>query len=296
MKILLFGKNGQVGWELNKVLPRIGEVIALSRQDVDFSRPDELRNVVKQHEPDVIVNAAAYTAVDKAEAEEELALLVNGFAPGVLAEEALNIGALLVHFSTDYVFDGENEAAYSELENPNPINAYGRSKLAGERAIQGAGCDYLILRTSWVYSSRGSNFFLTIVKLAQSREKLTVVADQVGAPTWARLIADGTMKMLEKSMQERGAGTFTSDVYHLTSRGKTSWFGFAREIFTDGGVSAIIKGRPLPLIEPITTEQYPTPAMRPKNSSLDVSKFESRFGMRMPEWDQSLHQFMQTVA
>ena len=226
MKILLFGKNGQVGWELNRSLQPLGEVVALSREEADFSNPESLRKIVSEISPDVIVNAVAYTAVDKAEEEEELAAIINGVAPGILAEEALKINALLIHYSTDYVFDGAKDSPYIETDKPNPINAYGRTKLAGEVVIQSSDCDYLIFRTSWVYASRGHNFLLTMLKLASEREELSIVADQMGAPTTAKLIADTTALSIRQAMGEKQSGNFSSDLYHLATSGSTSWHGF----------------------------------------------------------------------
>jgi len=295
MKILLFGKNGQVGWELNQLLSRMGEVFALGREDADFSEPEALRKTVREYKPDVIVNAAAYTAVDKAEEEQALAMAVNGIAPGVLAEEAKKHDALMVHYSTDYVFDGENETPYIESDLPNPINAYGRSKLEGEKAIQKSGCHFLIFRTSWVYSSRGNNFFLTIIKLARKRQQLNIVADQIGSPTWAGLIADTTLTVLRQVIKEITSERFNSDIYHLTSRGITSWYGFAEQIVNNAGNRAMMSKQVIPVINPISSDEYPTSAERPKNSSLDVSKIEKKFGLQLPEWGKSLDHFMQTV-
>lgn len=225
--ILVLGKNGQVGWELNRVLQPLGKVIALDRSEADLSNPEGLRSQVKKFKPDVIVNAAAYTAVDKAEEEEGVAYSVNGASPGVLAEVCLSLGALLIHYSTDYVFDGSVDQAYIESDSPNPINIYGSSKLAGEQNIQSTGCDYLILRTSWVYASRGSNFLLTILRLASERDELNIVGDQYGAPTSARLIAETTSICIRQSIKERASGVFLSGIYHLTSSGCTTWHGFA---------------------------------------------------------------------
>ena len=271
MKILLFGKNGQVGWELNRSLQPLGEVIALGREEADFSKPESLRNIVRDIAPDVIVNAVAYTAVDKAEEEEILATVINAQAPGVLAEEALKINALLIHYSTDYVFDGTKDGAYTETDMPNPINVYGRSKLAGEQVVQSSGCDYLIFRTSWVYASRANNFMLTMMKLAQEREQLNIVADQIGAPTTARLIADTTILCLQQALKEKTAGVFSSDLYHLTASGQTSWFGFTEEIVKLARNSLNIKLK-LKELKPIPTSSYPTPAKRPKNSQLALTK------------------------
>lgn len=288
MKILLFGKNGQVGWELNRSLLPLGEVFALSRKEADFSNPESLRDIVREIKPDVIVNAVAYTAVDKAEKEEGLAEIINSTAPGVLAEAALEINALMVHYSTDYVFDGTKESPYVETDEPNPLNAYGRTKLAGERVIQSSGCDYLILRTTWVYASRGSNFLRTILRLANNHNELRIVSDQYGAPTWARNIADVTAHVLAGTQQERQAGVFESGVYHLSSRGRTTWYGFsnviiekAQQLDTKGGV---ITERVLP----ITTKDYPLPAQRPMNSQLDSRLLLEHFGLTMPEWQQSV--------
>ncbi|MCK4706055.1 MAG: dTDP-4-dehydrorhamnose reductase [Gammaproteobacteria bacterium] len=287
MKILLFGKNGQVGWELNRSLLPLGEVVALGREDADFSKPDSLRKHVKEINPDIIVNAVAYTTVDKAEENEELANIINGVSPGVLAEEAIKINALLVHYSTDYVFDGTKKSPYVETDEPNPINAYGRTKLAGEQAIQSSGCDYFIFRTSWVYASRGNNFLLTILKLAKEREELSIVADQIGSPTAARLIAETSVLCLYQAMKEKKAGLFTSDLYHLTASGFTSWHGFASEI-----VSAENKALDLQLkvknIKKIPTADYPAPANRPMNSQLSLLKLERVFSVNMPNWQQAL--------
>lgn len=287
MKILLFGKNGQVGWELNRALQPLGEIIALDIDDADFSSPESLRQVVQNINPDVICNAVAYTAVDKAEDDEDLALKINGISPGVLAEEALKISALLVHYSTDYVFDGTKATPYTEEDEPNPINAYGRTKLAGEIAIQSSGCDYLILRTSWVYASRAHNFMLTMLNLAQEREELGIVSDQVGAPTTARLIADTTVLCAHQVMKERVAGIFSSDLYHLTASGHTSWYGFTKEIIRLANQSAKLQ-LTIKDIQAIPTSDYPTPAVRPMNSQLALTKLESVFTLKMPDWKKSL--------
>jgi dTDP-4-dehydrorhamnose reductase len=287
VKILLFGKNGQVGWELNRSMQPLGEIIAVDIEDVDFSEPESLRKIVQDESPDVICNAVAYTAVDKAEDDEELALKINGIAPGVLAEEAKKIGALLVHYSTDYVFDGTKTSAYVETDAPNPINAYGRTKLAGELAVQSSGCDYLILRTSWVYASRANNFMLTMLKLAQEREELGIVFDQVGAPTSARLIAETTLLCLQQATRERLVGVFSSDLYHLTASGHTSWFGFTEEIvkLARNSLNQQLK---LKELKPIPTADYPTPAKRPMNSQLALTKLESIYTVQMPDWKESL--------
>ena len=287
MKILLFGKNGQLGWELNRSLQPLGEIVVLDIEEVDFSEPESLRQIVQDESPDVICNAVAYTAVDKAEENEALALKINGVAPGVLAEEALKLGALLIHYSTDYVFDGTKASPYVETDAPGPVNAYGRTKLAGELAVQSSGCDYLILRTSWVYASRANNFLLTMLKLVQEREELSIVADQIGAPTTARLIADTTILCVQQVMKERLAGVFSSDLYHLTASGHTSWHGFTKEI-----VSLASQNTKLQLtikeLKAIPTSDYPTPATRPMNSRLALTKLESIFTLKMPDWKESL--------
>jgi len=295
MKILLTGRNGQIGWELNRSLIPLGEVIALDRKEADFSNPEELRTIVRDIKPDVIVNAAAYTAVDKAESEEELATLVNGVAPGILAEEAKKIGALLIHYSTDYVFDGTKDKPYVEDDIPRPINAYGRSKLAGERAIQSVEADYLILRTSWIYAARGHNFLQTIIRLAQEQDELSVVSDQIGTPTWARLVAETTACCLHKSATGKGKRTFESGVYHLTSSGETSWFGFAQAI-----VEKWRRQKPEEFVKcdinPTRTIHYPTPAKRPMNSRLDSGRLEKRFEVVMPIWMNAIDLCLQEIV
>ncbi len=287
MKILLFGKHGQLGWELNRSLQPLGEVVALDFGEVDFSEPETLRRVVQEIKPDVICNAVAYTAVDKAEAEEPLALKINGQAPGVLAEEAQKLGALLVHYSTDYVFDGCKNSAYLETDAPNPVNAYGRTKLAGEQAVQATACDHLIFRTSWVYASRANNFLLTMLKLAQERDTLSIVDDQIGAPTAARVIADTTVICLQQAIKEKRANNFSSDLYHLANAGHTSWYGFTQEIIK------LANNRPdmslrIKNLHAIPTSEYPTPATRPMNSRLELAKLESTFSVKMPGWKKSL--------
>lgn len=287
MKILLFGKNGQVGWELNRSLQPLGEVVALGRDGADFSEPESLRQIVQDVNPDIIVNAVAYTAVDRAEEEEELAMKVNGVAVGVLAEEALKLDALLVHYSTDYVFDGTKTEPYLEEDEPGPINAYGRTKLAGELAIQASGCDHLIFRTSWVYASRGHNFLLTMLRLAQEREELSIVSDQVGSPTSARLIADTSLLCIKQASNEKHNGIFSSGIYHLTASGHTSWHGFTKEI-----VRLATGSLKLPLtirgINAIPTSAYPAPAKRPMNSRLELTKLESVFKVKIPDWKNAL--------
>lgn len=294
MKILLTGSTGQVGWELERTLMPLGEVIAVTRSQANLADLNALRAIIQQHQPDVIVNPAAYTAVDKAESEQELAFLINAEAPGVLAEETKKIGALLVHYSTDYVFDGGKNTLYTEDDTTNPINVYGQSKLAGEKAIQALEGDYLILRTSWVYASRGNNFLKTILRLAIEREELKIVADQIGSPTWARLIAESTAHIIRQSILERQTNCFHSDVYHLTSSGETSWHGFAQKIVDivreQGKVELKMRA-----IHPIPTTDYPLPAKRPTNSRLSNDRLEQHFGLTLPSWDNALRLCMQEL-
>jgi len=280
MKILIFGSGGQVGTELQRTLPALGEVVALDQRDADLTDLENLRAVLYAHAPEVIVNAAAYTAVDKAEGDEALAHTINAEAVGVMADYARHNGSLLVHYSTDYVFDGEITGAYIETDVTNPLSVYGKSKRAGEEAVQQAGCHHLIFRTSWVYSAHGSNFIKTILRLAKERDALNIVADQIGAPTSAELIADVTALALAAYQ----ADILPEGMYHLTASGETSWHGFARYVVD----RAIAKGATLKLdatkIHAITTEEYPLPAKRPKNSRLDNSRLTDRLGFQMPDW------------
>jgi dTDP-4-dehydrorhamnose reductase len=294
MKILLTGCNGQVGWELSRTLLPLGAVLPLSRPQLDLADLNGLRLVVQQYKPDVIVNAAAYTAVDKAETEQALAFRINAEAPGVLAEEAQKSGALLIHYSTDYVFDGTKQGAYTENDTTHPINVYGQSKLAGEKAIQTIGGDHLILRTSWVYAARGNNFLKTVLRLAAEREELNIVDDQIGSPTWARLIAETTAHVLKQSLLERQQGRFSSGVYHLTSAGETSWYGFANaivEIARQQG-NPTLKNR---VINPILTTAYPLPAARPANSRLSTERLQHRFQLEPPLWTETLKLCMEEI-
>lgn len=294
MRILLTGCNGQVGWELNRTLSPLGEILPLNRLQLDLADLSGLRQTVQKYSPDVIVNAAAYTAVDKAETEQALAFRINAEAPGVLAEEANKSGALLIHYSTDYVFDGGKSSAYMEEDTPHPINAYGHSKLAGEKAIQAIGGDHLILRTSWVYAARGNNFLKTILRLAAEREVLNIVDDQIGSPTWARLIAETTAHMLRQSLFERLQGRFSSGIYHLTSTGETSWYGFANaivEIARQQG-SLTLKNR---TINPIPATHYPLPAPRPINSRLSTERLQQHFQLELPSWTDALKLCMEDI-
>ncbi len=271
-RILLAGRNGQVGWELERTLAPLGEIRACDHSSLDLADADRIRSAVRAFKPDVIVNAAAYTAVDQAEAEPELAEAINGTAPGILAEEAKRLGALLVHYSTDYVFDGTKPTPYTEADAPNPLGVYGRSKLAGEQAVQAVGGDHLILRTSWVYGLRGRNFLLTIMRLAGEKPLLRIVGDQVGAPTWCRNIAETTAALLASPQGPRG-------LFHLTAGGTTSWHGFAAAIVAARGATA--------RVEEITTADYPLPARRPANSRLDCGALRAQ-GIALPDWQDQL--------
>jgi dTDP-4-dehydrorhamnose reductase len=279
LKILLTGKTGQVGWELARLLPALGELRATDRNEIDLSEPDSIRRAVRETRPDLIVNAAAYTAVDKAESETGPALRINGEAPGVLAEEAKRLGALLVHYSTDYVFDGEKAGAYVETDTPNPVSAYGSSKLAGERAVAASGCRHLIFRTCWVYAPRGRNFLLTILKAARERPELKVVDDQFGAPTSSGAIAQATKLAIAAG---RGQG-----IYHLSAAGRTSWHGFAQAIVEGAGLKTPVR--------PIPSSEYPVPARRPRNSMLDNSKLKKEFGIALPDWSDGLREVLPQV-
>lgn len=286
MKIVLLGSNGQVGFELARSLLPLGEVIALNRSQADLTNLENLRASIQTIRPDMIVNAAAYTAVDKAESERELAFVINAQAVEVLAQEAKNLNALLIHYSTDYVFDGTKTTSYFEKDATNPLNVYGESKLAGELAIQKSGVDYLIFRTTWVFAARGQNFVNSILRLASEREELNIVADQMGAPTWARLIADTTAHCLRQAQSERNEKTFESGIFNLTNSGETSWFGFTEKIVEFARAKNVeLKNR---VINPIPTSEYPTPAKRPANSRLNTEKLSQRFHVKMPLWEETL--------
>lgn len=288
-RILLIGKNGQVGWELERTLALLGKVIAIDRKVVDLAKPDTIVAAVREMKPDIIVNAAAYTAVDKAESEPDLAMAINGIAPGIMAEEARRLNALLIHYSTDYVFDGAKNGAYTEQDVPNPQSIYGKTKLAGEQAVQAVNGSYIILRTSWVYGGRGKNFLRTILRLAQERDELRIVDDQLGAPTWSRMIAEATAQILSQVfsplIHDPSRLTELSGVYHLTSAGQTSWFGFASAIVEH----AIHQGEGFsPRMLPIPTTEYPLPAARPQNSVISNDKLQNAFGLSLPDWQAAL--------
>jgi dTDP-4-dehydrorhamnose reductase len=294
VKLLVTGADGQVGWELRRSLLPLGDVIAMDRNACDLSRPQDLPRIIREIHPDILVNAAAYTAVDKAEEEEALATMINGAAVGVIAEEARKLGSLLIHYSTDYVFDGTKAVPYTEDDAPHPINAYGRSKLAGERAIEQCGGDHLILRTSWVYAARGRNFLNTVLRLARERDELRIVADQIGAPTWAREIADATASVARQARQEAEQGDFKSDIFNVTAAGATSWFGFAEAIVAQTELRPGAQTRPRVL--PISSADYPVPAARPKNSRLAGDRVRQRFGIALGDWKQGVVRCMVEMA
>jgi dTDP-4-dehydrorhamnose reductase len=277
VRILLTGGNGQVGWELERALPALGAVIATDRAALDLADFDAIRRAVRKANPELIVNAAAYTAVDRAESEPGLAMRINGDAPRVLAEEAKRLGALLVHYSTDYVFDGTLDRPYREDDAPNPISVYGASKLAGEQAVRKSGCRHLIFRTSWVYGPRGNNFYRTIARAAREKPQLRVVSDQIGAPTSSGAIARATVRVLGLSL---AAPSAESGTFHMTAGGETTWHGFAEAIVA-------LEGLNTPVVA-IRSDEYPTTARRPRNSRLDNARLHSTFAVALPEWRDGL--------
>jgi dTDP-4-dehydrorhamnose reductase len=288
-KILIFGRVGQVGWELRHKLACLGQVSSVDFPEVDFSKPDTIREAIRAAEPTVIVNAAAYTAVDKAEATPDPAWALNAMGPGVIAEEAKRLGALMVHYSTDYVYDGSKPGPWVETDLPGPLNVYGETKLAGDEAIAAAGGDYLILRTSWVYGARGANFLLTMLRLAKERPELRIVNDQTGSPTTSECIAQATANILAQVLSPGGDGMAgRSGVYHLTNSGATTWFGFAKEFLTKQPVC--------PKLTPIPASEYPVPARRPVNSVLSCEKLAETFGVHMPSWEHALELVLETLA
>jgi dTDP-4-dehydrorhamnose reductase len=293
-RILIFGRIGQVGWELRHKLACLGQVSSVEYPEVDFTNPDSIRSAVRAVEPAVIVNAAAYTVVDKAESELQRATAINATGPGVLAQEAKRLGGLLVHYSTDYVFDGSKLTPWVETDAPNPLNAYGRTKLAGDQAIQASDCDHLIFRTSWVYGARGNNFLLTMLRLGKERAELRIVDDQIGSPTSSECIAQATSDVLAQVLAPGATGIQgRSGIYNLTSNGETSWFGFAKAILTE---AAVRFGSPLPNLVPILTANYPTPAKRPANSRLSCQRLEQTFGVSLPHWEQALSLVLDTLT
>lgn len=286
MRILIFGKDGQVGRELSRTLAPLGENRALGRADVDLTEPRAVRDAIRACRPTLIVNAAAYTAVDKAESEYDLAHAINAAAPQVMADEAAAQDAWLIHYSTDYVFDGSAERAYVEHDLPNPLNVYGMTKLEGERAITASGAKHVILRTSWVYGVYGRNFVKTMLRLARERDELSIVDDQFGAPTWSRMIAETTACIVSRLDR---IGTAAQGIYHMTAGGKTSWRRFAEAIFDGAEIERS------PRVLPITTAAYPTPARRPLNSMLDNSKLQTTFALAQPDWHHCLRLCLQDM-
>ena len=293
MNILLFGKNGQVGWELQRALAPLGRVVALDRNSTEYAGDltdlDGIAATIKALAPDVIVNAAAYTAVDKAEADVALADRINHQAVAVMAQAAKPLGALLVHYSTVYVFDGSGDAAWMETNATVPLSVYGQSKLAGENAILASGCAHLIFRTSWVYAARGNNFAKTMLRLATEREQLNVISDQIGAPTGADLISDVTAHAIRATLNNPALG----GVYHLAAAGKTSWHGYAQFVID----TARAQGRAFKVnaIHPIPTTQYPTPATRPLNSRLNTEKLTAAFGLNLPDWQTGVARMLEEI-
>lgn len=285
-RILLIGAGGQVGWELRRTLAPLGEIIAVRRDRLDLTQADTIRACLADLRPDLIINAAAYTAVDKAEEEPEQARVINGDAPGILAETARQQGAAFIHYSTDYVFGGESACPYHETDIPRPLNIYGQTKLAGEQAIAAVGGAYLILRSSWVYALRGRNFLLTMRRLAQEREVVKVVDDQWGTPTWSRLIAEGTAHIVAQSRgQIQDFISQRAGIYHLSCGGRTTWYGFARAVWGHLEHSMASMAR----LEAIPTSGYPTPAQRPLFSCLDNTQVRNTFGIQLPDWKEGLN-------
>lgn len=283
-KILITGKGGQIGWELQRALATLGHLVACDRQMCNLERPDQAVKLIRDVRPEIIVNAAAYTAVDKAESDAEAAMQVNGKAPGILAEEAKKLNAVFVHYSTDYVFNGNSgNVPYEEEDEAHPLNVYGRTKLAGEKAVAEVGGKAFVFRTSWVYGNRGKNFLLTILKLAKERDQLKIVMDQVGAPTWSRMIAHGTAHVLMRFLanpDEKLCG-----MYHMSAAGQTTWYGFAEAILH---LAAKKEGLKVPEVMGIPSYEYPLPAKRPQYSVLSNQKIQTHFGLYMPSWDEML--------
>jgi len=309
-RFLILGGNGQLGWELQRSLSPLGEVIAIDRRGMvtfnmpmtdmdstkpfcgDLGRPDELRGTIRRLKPDVVVNAAAYTAVDRAETEPAVAYAINAVAPGAIALECAEIDCCLIHYSTDYVFDGMGSTPWDEASRPSPLNVYGQTKLEGERQIGASGCRHLVLRTSWLYSARGSNFALRILGLARERSSLSVVADQIGAPTRADLLADITAHAVRVALNDSGA----SGVYHVAASGETSWYGFASTLIERARLRGWTLGLSEGGLRPIPSSEYATPARRPLNSRLDCRRLERTFGLRMPSWESGAARLLDELA
>jgi dTDP-4-dehydrorhamnose reductase len=304
-RILITGATGQVGWQLQRTLAPLGKVTACTRTELDLSDPEAAGKFVRDLSPDIVVNAGAYTAVDKAESDAELANAVNALSPTRMAAEVARLGGLLIHFSTDYVFDGEKSGPYVESDATGPLSVYGRTKLAGEEGIAAAGCPYVILRTSWVYDVRGKNFLRTVLRLARDQEELRMVADQHGAPTWARAIAEAAAHIAGRYLQSAGAQNWSeTGLFHLTAAGETTWAGFAEQILEEYAELAEWPadtgewGAPLVAkrVVPITAAQFPTPARRPRNSLLSNAKLHRSFGLRLPDWREQLRLALQDAV
>jgi dTDP-4-dehydrorhamnose reductase len=292
-RILILGNAGQLGRELESIFAGIGPIVAVDRESVDLADADQTRALVRRAVPGIILNAAAYTAVDRAESERELAYAINEQAPRVLAEEALERNALFVHYSTDYVFDGSKPEPWIETDAPNPLNVYGASKLAGEQAVENIGGKYLIFRTSWVYGPHGNNFLLTMLRLARERDRLSIVDDQVGAPTTSIALARATHAIVTGILAGRfGAPQDWAGLYHMTCAGAVSWFGFAQAIFAR---AAALLGVKAPELTPIATKDYPTPAARPRNSVLSNAKLHAHFGVELPPWESALDETLEAM-
>jgi dTDP-4-dehydrorhamnose reductase len=302
LRLLITGANGQVGWHLQRTLAPLGEVMAIDVEQVDLTDLEAVTRTVREFEPNIIANAAAYTAVDKAESEPELARAINVAAPARMAEECARSGALLIHYSTDYVYDGSKSGAYEEGDATGPLSVYGETKLAGDRAIIASGCAHVILRTTWVYDIRGKNFLRTVLRLAREKEELRMVGDQVGAPTWARGLAESTGIILSKLLERKSVtGSWQGGLFHLTAAGQTSWAGFAQAILEDydalldwpaetGEFGGELKAK---RVVGITSDQYQTPARRPRNSVLSNAKIRAAFGIVPPDWRAQLQLALQ---
>jgi dTDP-4-dehydrorhamnose reductase len=293
-RILIVGAAGQVGLELQRSFHNFGQIVAVDRESVDLADADQTRTLVRRVQPSLILNAAAYTAVDRAESEPEAAMAINAHAPRILAEEALRLDALLVHYSTDYVFDGRKQQPWVETDQPNPLNVYGASKLAGEQAIQNTGGRYLTFRTSWVYGPHGNNFLLTMLRLAKERDRLSIVDDQFGSPTTSIELAQATRTIVEGALAGQfGSSQDWAGLYHMTCADSTSWFGFAQAIFSRAAALLDVK---TPTLEPLATKEYPTPALRPRNSVLSNQKLRERFGMQLSTWQAALDDVLKVLG
>jgi dTDP-4-dehydrorhamnose reductase len=295
MKILLFGKGGQVGWELQRSLAPLGELVALDFDSTDlhadFSRPEQLADTVAVVRPDVIVNAAAHTAVDKAESEPYLARTLNATAPGVVAEAAQRVGALMVHYSTDYVFDGSGSRPWTESDPTGPLSVYGATKLEGEQAVQRHCARHLIFRTSWVYAARGGNFARTMLRLAGERDRLTVIDDQHGAPTGAELLADVTGIAIRETLRDAAK----AGLYHLVAGGETTWHGYARFVLEQARACGVELRAGPDAVAPVPTSAFPTPARRPQNSRLDTTRLQDTFGLALPQWQTGVARMLREI-